>query len=152
MSKGVSAMAAELFGHDPNEQAVAAWVTGKQIAAIKIEERDVSDDCGSAANKLVVSFSDGRLELWDSCWGGSVKRYMRTDDNLVEFVGGEILKIEVRYSPTADLPENGEECCTEEIHFLAITTTKGTLVLSNHVEHNGYYGGFVLDAKFFPSN
>lgn len=68
---------------------------------------------------------------------------MQTDDDLAYYVGAELRNVEIKDGPT----EDGEYGDTHEIQFLVVTTDKGEFTLSNHVEHNGYYGGFAICAS-----
>lgn len=34
-----------------------------------------------------------------------------------------------------------------EVQFLHVKTSKGSFAVSNHNEHNGYYGGFNVEAS-----
>ena len=49
-----------------------------------------------------------------------------------------LLDIELREGPTAE-DEHGE---SHETLFVHVITGAGTLVVTTHNEHNGYYGGF----------
>ena len=72
-------------------------------------------------------------------------RYMDTDDNLEDFVGAKLLDAEIR-----EAPEQQDECGeTHEVEFLDIKTDKGVFTISNHNEHNGYYGGFAIEVSSF---
>ena len=46
-----------------------------------------------------------------------------------------------------DNPPAAEYGDDHEVAFLGIYTTKGVIVCQTHNEHNGYYGGFSLDAR-----
>jgi hypothetical protein len=74
---------------------------------------------------------------------------MRTDDNLAEYIGGRLLGAEVKDVPKliGFWKDEGEYGC-HDMQFLEITTSKGSFVMSNHNEHNGYYGGFCIEAKY----
>lgn len=89
-------------------------------------------------------FSDGsKLKLYDDGQSCCEIRYMRTDDNLDEFVGAELRGFEIK---AASAPvEDGWDC--HEIQFLEVLTSKGSFVMSSHNEHNGYYGGFWIVAE-----
>jgi len=71
---------------------------------------------------------------------------MTTDDKLGDYVGGNLLNIEVKPVPIP-LSESGDGD-DHDIEFLEITTSKGAFVLTNHNEHNGYYGGFSVSVTF----
>lgn len=93
---------------------------------------------------LVFAFGDNTgLELWDNGQSCCEDRYMRTDDNLVDYIGSQLLDIELRDAPEQE--DGNDEI--HEVQFLAVKTSKGEFVISNHNEHNGYYGGFEITAR-----
>lgn len=114
-------------------EAVVKPLLGKTIVILELSE-DI----------LKFTFEDGtQLELWDNKGECCERRYMRTDDNLADYVGGHLLGIELRYAPDHE-DESGD---VHESQFLAVKTTKGQCVMSNHNVHNGYYDGFSITAK-----
>ena len=111
-------------------------VVGKKIMGIKLED-----------DMLYLSFgSQGTLKVSDDGQSCCEKRYMTTDDKLDEYVGGNLLNIEIKPVP---IPiKLGEDDEAHDIEFLEFTTTKGAFVLTSHNEHNGYYGGFDVCAEY----
>ena len=116
---------------------------GKTISDLRFSENDND-------SALSITFADGsKLTLFDDGHSCCETRYMRTDDNLAEYIGGRLLGAEVK-----DVPEligfwkDEDEYGDHDIQFLEITTSKGSFVMSNHNEHNGYYGGFCIEAKY----
>lgn len=114
---------------------------GKTISDLRFSEND---------SALSITFADGsKLTLFDDGQSCCETRYMRTDDNLAEYIGGRLLGAEVK-----DVPEligfwkDEDEYGCHDMQFLEITTSKGSFVMSNHNEHNGYYGGFCIEAKY----
>jgi|SRR3990172_5778451 len=94
-------------------------------------------------DSLNFNFTDGsRLKLHDNSLTCCEKRYMVTDDNLNDFIGAILLRIEIRDAPDVI----NEILEVHEVQFLAVTTSKGIFTISNHNEHNGYYGGFSIEA------
>lgn len=92
-------------------------------------------------DRFKVSFEDGvEIEIWDNGQSCCESRYMRTDDNPADLVGGVLTEIKTKPGPDS-IDEHGYE---HKIVFLEILTDKGSIVFSNHNEHNGYYGGFEL--------
>ncbi len=96
-----------------------------------------------ADNELRLQFEDGtKVRIWDDGQSCCEQRYMSTDDNVADIVGGTLEFVSKR--PAPDIP-------AAEVHdaeFLAVETSKGSVVLVNHNEHNGYYGGFSVEASF----
>jgi hypothetical protein len=126
---GIGAMLHYLGGgseHDPKEY------YGRVISAVAMED-----------DRLRISFADGKtIELWDNGQSCCEHRYMRTDDNLEALVGGKLVRIEAKPGPdNASDDEYGEE---HEIVFVEVGTDQAFITISNHNEHNGYYGGFGL--------
>lgn len=111
-------------------------VVGKKIMDIKLED-----------DMLYLSFgSQGTLKISDEGQSCCEYRYMTTDDKLDEYVGGNLLNIEIK--PTPIPIKDGGDDEDHDIEFLEVTTTKGAFVLATHNEHNGYYGGFYVCARY----
>ncbi len=126
--KGVGPMLDDLFGLDGSKFIQGFF--GKKITAIYYDD-----------DELALRFGDEGLCIWDNGQSCCENRYMTTDDDLTYFLGAELRDIEVREGP--DLPS--DECHEQE--FLVVTTSLGAFTMENHVEHNGYYGGFSLTVK-----
>jgi hypothetical protein len=95
-------------------------------------------------DELCFVFEDGeKMRLLDDGQSCCENRYMRTDDDLRQFVGATLMSAEVREAPSVT-EEYGDE---HEVAFLVVTTDKGAFTMSTHNEHNGYYGGFWIVAK-----
>lgn len=128
---GIGAMLHQLSSNEPTVTAVKESL-GLKIKEIKL---DVDD--------LKIEFETGRIiKIWDDGQSCCENRYMRTDDDLQEFIGATLLDIELK-----DAPEIEDQYDVHEVQFLEIKTDKGSFVVSNHNEHNGYYGGFAIVAK-----
>lgn len=91
-----------------------------------------------------VEFTDGsKLVLRDRGASCCERRYMTLDgDSLDYYKGASFLGAEV-----GGASSEGEDT-VHEIQFLNIRTSKGVFTVSNHNEHNGYYGGFSVVATF----
>jgi len=125
---GLGVMINMLFGNEGTAKNYKAMI-GKKISGIKLED-----------NALIMFLYSGlTFKIYDDGQSCCENRYMRTDDDLEEYVGAELLQIEVADGGTTE--GDGE---THEIQFLRIHTSKGLFTLSNHNEHNGYYGGFSI--------
>lgn len=68
---------------------------------------------------------------------------MTTDDALEDFVGADFLGAEVREGGETDDDEYG----VHEVEFLVVKTSLGDFTVETHNEHNGYYGGFWMEAR-----
>jgi hypothetical protein len=138
---GVGVMLGMLSG---NEETVKAGkdAVGKEIAHAAVV---LGADAGhyGDTDKLVLTFTDkSALEIWDDGQSCCEHRFMHTDDELGDFVGATFLDAEVRDGPAEDM-EYGEK----ESQFLVISTSIGQFTVVNYNEHNGYYGGFWLQAR-----
>lgn len=131
---GMGVMINMLAGSFDKSRKVFADHAGKRIAKLWLGP----DDDG-----LHFVFDDGsRMRLFDDGQSCCETRYMRTDDDLAAFVGATLIDAEVR--------EGGEVEGKYEIHeteFLIVTTSAGQFTMVSHNEHNGYYGGFSIQAQ-----
>ena len=94
---------------------------------------------------LLLYFEDGSgISIYDTAQECCELRYMRTDDNLKDFVGSKLKDVILKDYKQLKDDEYGD---VHEIVFLEIVTDKGSFVMSNHNEHNGYYGGFDIDCE-----
>ena len=119
-------------------------IIGKEITALKLEEPTYDPYMEEKAySSLAVTVSDGTVVLlYDGGQSCCETRYMRTDDDLKDFVGAVLTDVEIRNA--APIAENYGD---HEIQFLVLKTSEGDLTLSNHNVHNGYYGGFAIQAR-----
>ena len=105
---------------------------GKTITALTLGEDDA----------LHFTFEDGsKIKLFDDGQSCCENRYMRTDDNLADYVGAQLLDAEIKEAPSVKY-EYGEH----EVQFLEVRTSKGCFTMASHNKHNGYYGGFLIRA------
>lgn len=96
-------------------------------------------------SELVFEFTDGtKLIAFDDGQSCCESRYMTVEDDLSLYIGATLQALEIKEGPEEQ--EGGYGDC-HEIEFLEVTTSKGQFQISNHNEHNGYYGGFALSLK-----
>ena len=94
-------------------------------------------------DNLIISFTDNTtLMIWDGGQSCCESRYMTTDDDLSDFNGATLLDFELK---SVDDVDDGYD--VHEIQFLDVKTSEGVFTMVNHNEHNGYYGGFWIQAK-----
>jgi hypothetical protein len=130
---GIGVMIEMLGGNSDSVKVVRASL-GKTISTVRLGEDDA----------LHFEFEDGsRMQLADHGQSCCESRYMRTDDNLDEFAGSVLTNIELKDAP--DVSDDLGD--VHEVQFLVVTTSKGTFTLSSHNDHNGYYGGFAIEAS-----
>jgi hypothetical protein len=127
---GIGVMIKQLGGNSDSVDAYKSAV-GKVISSVSVGTDDA----------LHFAFTDGtKIKFFDDGQSCCESRYMRTDDDLARFKGATFVDAELRDSPT-QTDQWGDE---HEIQFLVVNTSAGAITVSNHNEHNGYYGGFAL--------
>lgn len=132
--QGMGVMLGMLGGNKEAVEAIKSAL-GKKIIAIGVKD-----------NVLSMTFPDkSTLHLKDDGQSCCESRYMVCDDNLEKFIGGKLMDISLEDAP--DPPKEDEWEYAHEAQFLHIKTSKGSFTVSNHVEHNGYYGGFWITAS-----
>jgi hypothetical protein len=128
MNLGIGVMLNHLSGNRETVEAYQAGLNKKIVKAVL--ENDV----------LELNFEDNtRLQFWDDGQSCCESRYMRTDDDLNDLVGGIFLGAELKEAPEVETQYD-----VHEVQFLEVKTDKGSIVMSSHNEHNGYYGGFAI--------
>lgn len=128
---GLGVMISMLGG---NAEPVAAFTSavGKTITSLTLGDDDA----------LHFVFNDGsKMKLFDDGQSCCESRYMRTDDDLAEFIGAKLLGAEIKEAPSI---ETGYDC--HDVEFLEVKTDRGVFTMASHNEHNGYYGGFSIRA------
>lgn len=130
---GMGVVLSMLGGNDNSVDAFTGAV-GKTIAGLTLGDDDA----------LHFLFDDGsKMKLYDDGQTCCESRYMRTDDNLAEFVGAKLLGAGIKAAPpVAPDDDYGEH----EVEFLEVQTDRGVFTMASHNEHNGYYGGFSIRA------
>ena len=130
---GLGVMVKTLCGNEITVKAVTSSL-GKVIKQVGLKTDD---------NILVFEFTDGTgLRMFDGGQSCCEVRYMVTDDDLTEFYGATLLDFEIKSAPNIE-DQYGEH----EVQFLDVKTDKGIFQMANHNEHNGYYGGFWIEAQ-----
>lgn len=115
------------------------------VSAIQNSLNKTIKSIALADDVAVVTFAAGSvLTLRDYGQSCCESRYMRTDDNLDAHTGAKLLNIEMRDAPD----EEGSYGDVHEVQFLLVTTDRGVITFANHNEHNGYYGGFSIEATY----
>lgn len=128
---GMGVMIQALCGNEETIESLKK-VIGKTIQSLSIEDEN-----------LVIGFEGGvNLNIWDGGQSCCEYRYMKCDDNLSDFIGAEFHDVQIK-----DYSESEGDYEVHEIQFVDINTSKGTFQIVNHNQHNGYYGGFWLQAN-----
>lgn len=129
---GIGAMLHHLGG---GSQHSASEYVGAEILAASM-----------ADNRLRLKLSGGKtIEIWDNGQSCCESRYMSTDDDLATLVGRKLVRIQTRPGADIDADYDYHETC-----FVEIGTDVGFVTITNHNEHNGYYGGFGLTITEAP--
>ena len=98
---------------------------------------------GGGVNAIRLWFGENGIEIWDGGQSCCECRYTTTDDNPSDLVGKKLTKVEVADGPDTDDDDND----VHEVQFLRIHAEDETVVFETHNEHNGWYGGFWIQAK-----
>lgn len=129
---GMGVMLGILGGNEDTVNAVKSSLN-KEIVSVSMNN-----------DNLQFVFSDGvRLNIWDGGQSCCESRYMTTDDNLSDYSGSKLLNVELKTAPDQEDQYGG----VHEVQFLDVTTNKGVFQVATHNEHNGYYGGFWIQAN-----
>jgi hypothetical protein len=111
---------------------------------LKDSVNKVIKDIQIGDSSFVITFEDDtNIEFFDDNQSCCEKRYMNTDDTLIDMVGGKLIAAAVVSGGEFDKDGDTQECA-----FLIITTTKGMFTIANYNEHNGYYGGINIIIKY----
>lgn len=127
---GLGVMIGMLAGNKDSVEAFTGAM-GKKIKALSLGDDDALH---------FVFEDDTKIKLFDDGQSCCEVRYMRTDDDLIQFIGSELLDAEI-----ADGPEITDDE-THETQFLNVKTSLGIFTMTSHNEHNGYYAGFLIRA------
>ena len=133
---GVGVLIDRIVGNRETVEAFTSCV-GKTIASIVIDPEDDGD--------LVFVLDDGRtLRIFDDGQSCCERRYMSCDDDLGAFTGATLDGAEVRPGQEGDEDEYDD---VHETGFLVVRTSFGEFTVVTHNQHNGYYGGFSIQAR-----
>jgi hypothetical protein len=112
---------------------------GKTISNVVLDKEN---------DRAILTFEDkSRLVLWDDGQDCCERRYMVCDADLPYFPGAKLLDVCIRSAENIKVEEDEWYGGEHEVQFLIVKTDKGDIDFVNHNEHNGYYGGFNLQAK-----
>jgi hypothetical protein len=131
MSAGLRAMIHQLFGDN-----------SETVQAIKESIGKTAKKITCDGDELKIYFDNKYIKIIDDGQSCCEDRYLHTDDDLEYYVGSKILDYELLEAPDV-ISEYGDH----EVMFLHIKTDKGVFTIETHNEHNGYYGGFVIEAR-----
>lgn len=131
---GLGVMIKSLGGNEKTVKSIQASL-GKKITKLYLGEA------------LEMTFEDGsKMFLTDEGQSCCEHRYMSTDDTLSEYEDSTFQDVELKNGPSVD---DEEGYGVHDVQFLDIKTSKGIFTISSHNEHNGYYGGFYIEAEIF---
>ena len=131
---GLGVMIGMLAGNKDSAEAFNEAM-GKKIKALSLGVDDALHFVFEDDTKIML-FDDGQ-----SC---CEVRYMRTDDDLAQFIGSELLDAEIADGP--EITDDNPYDQTHETQFLNVKTSLGVFTMTSHNEHNGYYAGFLIRA------
>lgn len=139
---GMGAMIQMLSGNEESVNALQSSL-GKTIKTVKLtKDKD----------ELQFTFTDKTvLTLYDSAQSCCERRYLSCDDNLKPFKGSTLIGVdlvEAKSEEIALLEKDGDYHGEDhEVMFLKIKTSEGVFTVCSHDEHNGYYGGIIIQAR-----
>lgn len=94
-------------------------------------------------NEFIIRFEDGtKIKIFDGGQSCCEHRYMTCDDNTHSLKGKILVAIEEKCVENSD-----SESESHDIVFLDIKTNDNVVQFATHNEHNGYYGGFLLEIE-----
>ncbi len=134
MSKnvGLGVMLTELSGNRDSAELFQRSV-GRKILDISLDEEK---------GLLLTLEGDIKVRISDHGQSCCEHRYMKTDDDIKAFIGSRLTGAEKKEAPSMTEGEDSSHDC----EFLEVFTSKGSFTITNHNEHNGYYGGFSIRA------
>jgi hypothetical protein len=110
---------------------------------VDVDMKEVEQEGGfHEVQTLVITFADNsKIEISDYGQDCCEHRYMTTDDDIKDLIGGVLIKIESKgFSHCIDDKYDDYH----EVYFVEVATNKTSITLCTHNIHNGYYGGFDL--------
>jgi hypothetical protein len=118
---------------------LGADMIGKTITALTLDEYDA----------LCFVFDDGKkMRVSDEGHQCCESRYMRTDDALGDYLGAKFMGMVIKDAPDQyEEPDQYGEGNVHEVQFLEVRTDRGVFTMTSHNEHNGYYGGFLINVE-----
>jgi hypothetical protein len=138
---GFGVLLGMLGGNAETVAAVKASL-GKEIRAVELRSGD--SDWGEHVDQLRLTLNDGTtLCLWDGGQSCCEHRYMHSDADLPAFVGATLMDVSLAEAPTVSAEYDQDH----EMQILNVHTSKGVLDVVTHNVHNGYYGGFWIQAR-----
>lgn len=102
------------------------------------------DSISLSNDVITLKLEGGQLKITDEGQSCCESRYLTTDDDLSVKPGERLHAIELTSCDEGKLDYDE----FHDIQFLEIRTSLQTLTFSSHNEHNGYYGGFCIEACF----
>lgn len=117
-----------------------AIASGEPIQCIRMNDSDFE-----------IQLKTGKLVITDGGQNCCESRYITCDDDLPSYVGAKIVGMDVVPGPDVEIEADEDGWVSSDVHeqmFVKIETTEGTLTLTTHNEHNGYYGGFAVVARW----
>lgn len=125
----------------PEDMAISyAMMCNSPIEYVKLDKID-------EVLKVKLVGVDGYLIIYDNGQSCCERRYITCDDELDSYVGAKIVGFEAVRGPDVELEADEDGWVSGDAHeqmFVKLETTSGTITLTTHNEHNGYYGGFAL--------
>ena len=114
---------------------VVEEVVGKTIVDVDFNE-----------DGLFLLFEYGiKVHIYDNGQSCCEHRYIVCDDDVSSLIGQKFKGIEEK--ECSDISQE-DDYDVHDIMFVEVQTFSNSIALVTHNEHNGYYGGFILDVKY----
>lgn len=114
------------------------------IEALKATiDREIKSIRLTPENEIIFELENGTLTITDNGQSCCESRYITTDSDLPSYIGKKIVDFRLEPYVTGD-----GDYDLHDTQVFKINTTEGVIDFVTHVEHNGYYGGFALNAVF----
>ena len=121
-------------------------ILGERVDATPMYHDKVVKSAQISEDEIKIMFEDETgIYITDEGQSCCEHRYMSTDDEIGSLVGSVIQSIMIKDVPDIEIEDYWGD--VHEQQFLEIQTNKGFITVVNHNEHNGYYGGFLLNIK-----
>ncbi len=125
-----------MFDYRKKAKALVDSLLGRIISSILLRDSDI-----------FIAFEDGSsLKVWDDGQSCCETRYITSDESFEHYSGSKFLGLEMREFTYPEDHQEDEYMC-HECEILFIKTSVGDVDFVTHNEHNGYYGGFMIDCE-----
>lgn len=124
---------------DAESQRALDIVKGRRILSARLDVLE---------NHFIIEFEDGVLLLIkDQMRNCCERRYISSDDGLDYYHNAILYDIQLRDAKRAEDANERYSYDVHDVQFLLVMTSLGSITFATHNVHNGYYGGFDVQAR-----